>query len=98
MEVKINKFKKGGINFKGYNKPVMTPKHPTKKAAVLAMDKNKVKLLRFGAKGYSDFTKHKDEARRKRYFARHSQIKLKDGTKAINNKLQPAYWAKKVLW
>jgi hypothetical protein len=89
---------KGGVRFQGYNQPKSTPSHPKKKMAVLAKVGDKTKLIRFGAKGYSDFTKHKDPARRKRYLARHSAIKLKDGSKAINNKLQAAYWAKKVLW
>jgi len=29
------------------------------------------KIIKFGAKGYSDYTIHKDEARRLRYVARH---------------------------
>jgi len=34
--------------------------------------KGKDKIVSFGAEGYSDFTKHKDEARKKRYMLRHS--------------------------
>lgn len=30
------------------------------------------KVVPFGQKGYSDFTKHKDETRRQRYIKRHS--------------------------
>ena len=30
------------------------------------------KVVSFGAKGYEDFTTHKDPARKKRYLARHS--------------------------
>ena len=42
--------KKHGL--KGVNKPKMTPKHPTKKAIVLAKTgKHKLKLIRFGAQG-----------------------------------------------
>lgn len=87
-----------GEKFAGYNKAKRTPSHPTKKAAVLAKEGDKVKLIRFGAKGYSDYTKHKDEKRRANYTARHSGIKLKDGSSAIKNKMQAAYWAKKILW
>lgn len=39
--------------------------------AVLTDDKGKTKTLHFGAKGMSDFTKHKDPKRKERYLARH---------------------------
>ena len=48
----------------------------------------------FGAKGYSDFTKHKDEARKKNYISRH----------AINEDFSPkgmytaGWWARWLLW
>ena len=42
-----------------------------KMKAVLLGDKTK-KTLHFGAKGMSDFTKHKDKKRKKRYLARHA--------------------------
>lgn len=35
--------------------------------------KNKKKTIHFGYKGMSDFTKHKDVERKKRYIARHSK-------------------------
>lgn len=34
-------------------------------------DGDRVKTVHFGADGYSDFTKHKDADRKKRYLARH---------------------------
>ena len=56
------------------------------------------KSIHFGAKGYSDYTKHKDKERRDRYRARHKKIKLKDGSLAYKNKNQPAYWSWTLLW
>ena len=39
--------------------------------AVFYEDGKKIKTTHFGAAGMSDFTKHKDEARKKRYMNRH---------------------------
>ena len=56
------------------------------------------KTVHFGSKFMSDFTFHKDEARRRRYRARHSKILLKDGRPAYKDKNQAAYWAWHILW
>jgi hypothetical protein len=40
--------------------------------AVFETDKCNEKVVPFGQKGYSDFTKHKDTTRRARYLKRHS--------------------------
>ena len=50
------------------------------------------KTVSFGAKGYSDFTKHKDEERKKNYIARHKPNQdWKDYTTA-------GFYAKHILW
>jgi type III secretory pathway component EscR len=36
-------------------------------------EKQQIKTTHFGASGYSDFTKHKDEERKKRYLERHKK-------------------------
>lgn len=56
------------------------------------------KRINFGARGMSDYTIHKDPARRARYRARHKVIKLKDGRFAYRVKSQPAYWSYYLLW
>jgi hypothetical protein len=56
------------------------------------------KIINFGQKGYSDFTKHKDQKRKKAYWARHSKIKNKKGQKVINDKNSPSYWSARILW
>lgn len=58
----------------------------------------KGKVVSFGSKGMSDFTIHKDPARRDRYRARHSKIKLKDGRLAYKVKGTPAYFSWHILW
>lgn len=62
-------------------------KNKEKKLDVIKNDK---KVASIGAKGYSDFIQHKDEARRKRYKARHERFR--------NVKNTPSYFADKILW
>ena len=61
-----------------------------KKLKVTFADTNKT--VYFGAQGYSDYTKHKDFARMKRYEARHK--KKEDW----NNPLTAGFWSKWILW
>ena len=56
------------------------------------------RVINFGQKGYSDYTQHKDENRRKAYIARHSKIRNKEGKLVINDKNSPSYWSLKILW
>lgn len=58
------------------------------------MIKSKNRTIHFGEKGASDFTKHKDEERKKRYLSRRS-----DKEKRVwNNPEQASFWAKNILW
>ena len=52
------------------------------------------KTVHFGAKGYSDFTKHKDRSRMRRYENRHRSREnwTKSGIKTAG------FWSKRVLW
>lgn len=63
---------------------------PNKKYYVL----NGKKKVYFGAPGYEDFTKHKDEARREAYLKRASNIK----GKWKQNKYSPNNLALSILW
>lgn len=52
------------------------------------------KTVHFGAKGYSDYTKHKDKERMKRYEIRHKS--REDWTKrGIDT---AGFWSKWILW
>lgn len=50
------------------------------------------KIIHFGARGFSDFTKHKDESRKARYIARHRQRENWD------DKNSAGFWALNILW
>ena len=79
--------KKYGL--KGVNKPKMTPKHPKKKAMVLAkVGPHKLKLIRFGAQGMGH---NYSAGARKSFKARHARNIKKGPTSA-------AYWADRFLW
>jgi hypothetical protein len=67
---------------------------PNKKMVVLY----KGKVIHFGATGYSDYTQHRDKARRRRWYARHSKILNKQGKPVIKDKNSPSYWSAKILW
>lgn len=65
-------------------------KNPQKKFSVTIGNKT----IHFGAKGYSDFTKHKDPDRMKRYENRHRSTEnwTKFGIKTAG------FWSKWILW
>jgi len=52
----------------------------------------KVKKISFGATGYSDFTQHKDEDRKKNYIARHKP------NQNWNDLTTAGAWSKNLLW
>jgi len=87
---------RGGHTFSGYDKPIMTQKHPKYAAAVVTKVDGKDKLLRFGLQGADRFPKRKGESKadaekRKNWKARHAQ-NIKRGPSS------KAYWANKFLW
>lgn len=53
---------------------------------------NKICIISFGAAGYSDFTLHKDEERKKRYMLRHS------AREDWLNPLTPGALSRWILW
>lgn len=52
------------------------------------------KVVRFGRKGYSDYTIHKDKERMGRYLARHE----KRESWGRNGKYTAGFWSRHVLW
>lgn len=65
-----------------------------KKLSVYASDGKTTKLVHFGATGYSDYTKHHDPARKKRYLDRHKQ----NENWAKSGLFTAGFWARWVLW
>ena len=70
---------------------VITKSHNPKKKFDDIINGNK--HISFGAAGYSDYTKHKDEKRKQLYIQRHSK---EDWTK--QNIASPAWLSRYILW
>ena len=66
--------------------------HKNKKYNLL--DSNKTYVLSFGASVYSDYTIHKDEARRQRYIARHQKNEDFNESGIYTS----GFWSKHLLW
>jgi hypothetical protein len=67
-------------------------KLPDKKFSIRTLES--AKTIQFGARGYDDFTKHKDEERKERYLSRHEDNE--DWTKAGVN--TAGFWSRWILW
>jgi hypothetical protein len=65
-----------------------------KYVATLSDKEGKIHSIKFGAKGYSDYTIHKDSERKKRYIIRHK--KKEDWTSS--GILTPGFWSRWILW
>ena len=77
--------------------------NPKKKLMVVVNNKT----INFGSRDMEHFKDktgiwkskdHGDSKRRASFRARMSGIKLKDGSRAVDNPLSPAYHAMKILW
>ena len=85
-----------GETFSGYNKPKRTPNHPTKSHAVLAREKGRVKLIRFGQQGVKGSPKKKGESAS--YAARRRSFKARHAKNIAKGKMSAAYWANRSKW
>jgi len=63
--------------------------------AVFRNKDNRKKTLHFGAKGMSDYTKHKDDKRKQRYLARHNPKYTKENWKVPDTPGSLSRW---ILW
>lgn len=82
-----------GEKFPGFNKPKKYSGPGKFKKRVLAKEGDKIKVLNYGHRDYSDFTKHKDPKRRKNFRMRH-----KCDPVSKLSKLTRRYWACQDLW
>ncbi len=69
-------------------------KKVSKKYSVYAYDGKTVRLVHFGAKGYEDYTMHKDPKRKRSYLARHEKNENWDKSGILT----PGFWSAWVLW
>jgi hypothetical protein len=81
--------KKGSETFAGYNKPKRTPNHPTKSHAVLALEGDVEKLIRFGQQGVKGSPE--GSKRNEAFKARHAKNIAK-------GKMSAAFWSDRVKW
>lgn len=80
-----------------YEKVVISKSDRDKKykAVFTSKDGKKKKTLHFGAKGMSDFTKHKDPKRKARYLARHNPKNTNENWSIADT---PASLSRWILW
>ena len=81
---------KGEYEFVKYRPSLSTTKKYD--AVFKRRDNGKEKVIHFGGRGYSDFTKHKDEARKDRYIKRHEK------RENWNDPLTAGFHSRWVLW
>jgi hypothetical protein len=94
-ERKKNLLKKHGL--KGVNKPKRTPSHPKKSHIVLAQDKGKTRLIRFGEQGAETAGKPKKGESGKMKKKRAS-FKARHGKNIAKGKMSAAYWSSREKW
>lgn len=80
----------------GFNKPKVTPNHPTKSHVVVAKEGDKVKTIRFGQQGVSGSPKKEGES--ESYRNRRESFKARHADNIAKGKMSAAYWADKVKW
>lgn len=75
-----------------------TRKYKKYKANVLNTTTGESYSPHFGDVRYDDYYVHRDPVRRQNFKTRHAGIRLKDGTLAIEDPRQPAYYAYNANW
>ena len=67
-------------------------RNPAKKFDAVLTTGSRTKIVAFGQRGASDFTQHKDDARKQRYIARHR------ANESWSNPETAGFWARWALW
>jgi hypothetical protein len=73
------------------NKPQKAPPGDKHKKVVKSCHGGEEKIIRYGARGYEDYTQHKDPDRRANFRARHK-------CDSVTDKNTARYWACQDLW
>lgn len=63
-----------------------------KYVATIQLEDGRTRIVRFGAAGMSDYTKHKDEERKRRYLERHK------ARENWEDPLTAGFWSRWLLW
>lgn len=78
--------------------PQRSSRSDKKYMVVVSYGDGRRRTIHWGDKRYQDYLEHKDKKRRKNFRQRHGGIKLKDGSRAVDNPLQAAYYAYRYNW
>lgn len=84
-----------GETFSKFNTPKPVTDGSRYKKVVLAKQGKKIKLIRFGHRGYQH---NYSEKAKENYLRRSAGIRDKAGRLTKDNKLSANYWARKILW
>lgn len=71
---------------------LMKSTNPNKKFSVYIENNKTIKKIDFGAKGMSDYTIHKNDARKNRYIERHMK------RENWNDPFTAGFWSLRALW
>ncbi len=69
--------------------------NPQKKFDAIVRSRVGEKIVRFGARGYDDFTTHRDNARRRRYIQRHRKNEIWSLREGV---FTSGFWSRWLLW
>ena len=74
------------------NKPQRAPEGDTHKWVVKSCHDGEEKIVRYGRRGYEDYTMHHDEKRKQQYIIRHQK------RENWNDPNLAGYWSRWLLW
>lgn len=83
------------VGVSGYNKPKLTPSHPTKSHVVVAKQGDKIKTICFGQQGVSGAGSNPKTASQK---ARQKSFKARHAKNIAKGKMSAAHWAAREKW
>ena len=100
---KLNYTKPRTVSYNGQSYEISKPSRATqrgKKYQVTVRNKStgQKKTVAWGDASKQDFLVHRDKKRRDNFQRRFSGIKLKDGSKAVDNPMSSAYMASRYSW
>ena len=84
------------LGLEGVNRPKRTPGHKTKSHVVLAAERGRYQVVRFGQQGVTGSPARKGESKADK--ARRASFKARHASNIAKGKLSAAYWADRVKW
>ena len=91
------KVEHGGLTY-NISQPTSSQRKNKKYQVTVERSDGKKKTVAFGQRGYQDYTEHQDPDRRRRYQARASAIKKKDGSLAKDDPFSSNFYSTRYTW